>query len=127
MVPYAVTRDGDALLVHVSRLAGHTKDMLADPRVSILVTQPEGEGVDAQALARVSIQGEARELAKGSADEREARGAYLARFPEAAPLTEFGDFSFFAIRPAQARFVAGFAQAMSLTGESLAKVLAAQS
>ena len=126
MVPYAVARDGDALLVHVSRLAGHTKDMLADPRVSLLVTQPEGEGVDAQALARVSIQGEARELAKGSAEERDARGAYLARFPEAAPLTEFGDFSFFAIRPAQARFVAGFAQAMSLTGESLAKVLAAQ-
>ena len=127
MVPYAVARDGDAILVHVSRLAAHTRDMLADPRVSLLVTQPEGEGVDAQALARVSIQGEARELAKGSADEREARGAYLARFPEAAPLTEFGDFSFFAIRPAQARFVAGFAQAMGLTGESLAKVLAAQS
>jgi putative heme iron utilization protein len=127
MVPYAVAQGGDAFLVHVSRLAAHTKDMLADPRVSLLVTQPEGEGVDAQALARVSIQGEARELAKGSAEEREARGAYLARFPEAAPLTEFGDFSFFAIRPAQARFVAGFAQAMSLTGESLAKVLAAQS
>jgi len=127
MVPYAVAREGDAFLVHVSRLAAHTKDMLADARVSLLVTQPEGEGVDAQALARVSIQGEARELAKGSGEEREARGAYLARFPEAAPLTDFGDFSFFAIRPAQARFVAGFAQAMSLTGESLAKVLAAQS
>ena len=89
--------------------------------------QPEGEGVDAQALARVSIQGEAREMAKGSDGERDCRDAYLARFPEAAPLTEFGDFSFFAIRPSQARFVAGFAQAMSLTGETLAKVLAAQS
>lgn len=127
MVPYAVLPGGEAWVVHVSRLAAHTKDMLADARVSLLVTQPEDEGVNAQALARVSIQGEARELAKGSEDEREARGAYLARFPEAAPLTEFGDFSFFAIRPAQARFVAGFAQAMSVTGETLAKVLAARS
>ena len=127
MVPYAVVPGGSAFVIHVSRLAAHTKDMLADPRVSLLVTQAEGEGVDAQALARVSIQGEARELARGSEEEHEARGAYLARFPEAAPLTEFGDFSFFAIRPAQARFVAGFAQAMSLGADTLAKALATPS
>lgn len=126
MVPFALLPDGSAFVVHVSRLAAHTKDMLADARVSLLVTQPEGEGVDAQALARISIQGAARQLEKGSGEEREARGAYLARFPEAAPLTEFGDFSFFAVRPVQARFVAGFAQAMSLTGETLATVLAAR-
>jgi len=30
MVPYAVLPDGAAFVVHVSRLAGHTKDMLAD-------------------------------------------------------------------------------------------------
>jgi putative heme iron utilization protein len=98
--------------------------MLADGRVSLLVMAPEGEGVDAQALARVSVQGEARELAKGSEAEGAARAAYLARFPEAEPLTAFGDFSFFAIRPQQARFVAGFAQAMSVTGETLCRILA---
>lgn len=127
MVPYAVLPDGTAFVIHVSRLAAHTKDMLADPRVSLLVMQAEGEGVAAQALARVSVQGEAAEPAKGSEAERACRSCYLARFPEAVPLTDFGDFSFFAIRPVQARFVAGFAQAMGLTGESLAKVLAAQS
>lgn len=125
MVPYALLPDGSAFVIHVSRLAAHTKDMLADPRVSLLVAQPEGEGVAAQALARVSVQGEAAEAAKGSGEEGACRDAYLARFPEAAPLTGFADFSFFAIRPAQARFVAGFAQAMSLTGEGLARVLAA--
>ena len=124
MVPFAVLPEGDAFVVHVSRLAGHTKDMLADPRVSLLVMQPEGEGVAAQALARVTVQGEATEMARGSDGERDCRGTYLARFPEAAPLTEFGDFSFFAIRPSQARFVAGFAQAMSVTGETLAGILA---
>jgi heme iron utilization protein len=123
MVPYAVLPDGSAVVIHVSRLAGHTKDMLADPRVSLLVTQPEGDGVAAQALARVSVQGEAHEMAKGSDGERECRAAYLARFPEAAPLTEFGDFSFFAVRPTQARFVAGFAQAMTVTADTLATTL----
>lgn len=123
MVPYAVLPDGASFVIHVSRLAGHTKDMLAGPRVSLLVMQPEGEGVAAQALARLSVQGDAREMAKGSDGERECREAYLARFPEAAPLTEFGDFSFFAIHPTQARFVAGFAQAMSVTPETLSKAL----
>ena len=126
MVPFAVMPDGSAFVIHVSRLAGHTKDMLADSRVSLLVVQAEGEGVEAQALARVSVQGEASEMAGGSGDERECRRAYLARFPEAVPLTEFGDFSFFAVRATRARFVAGFAQAMSLTGETLARLLSAR-
>jgi putative heme iron utilization protein len=123
MVPYAVSADGEAFVIHVSRLAAHTKDMLAEPRVSLLVMQAEGEGASAQALARVSIQGEAAEVRKGSAEEKACRDAYLARFPEAAPLTEFADFSFFAIRPSAARFVAGFAQAMSVAAGTLAQVL----
>ncbi|MGE0358807.1 MAG: HugZ family protein [Burkholderiales bacterium] len=127
MVPFALLPGGGAFVVHVSRLAGHTKDMLADPRVSLLVAQPEGEGTQPQALARVSVQGEAAEMARGSDGERDCREAYLARFPEAAALTQFGDFSFFAIRPRQARFVAGFAQAMSLTGETLSRVLGSRS
>ncbi len=88
--------------------------------------QAEGDGVAAQALARISIQGEAREMAKGSDGERDCREAYLTRFPEAAPLTEFGDFSFFLVHPAQARFVAGFAQAMSVTADTLAGALRAR-
>jgi putative heme iron utilization protein len=125
MVPFALLPDGTAFVVHVSGLASHTKDMRADPRVSLLVMQAEGTGTDAQALARVSVQGEARECGRGTPQEAQARAAYLARFPEAEPLTAFGDFAFFAIQPVQARFVAGFAQAMSATGETLARLLAA--
>jgi putative heme iron utilization protein len=126
MVPFAVLPAGDAFVIHVSRLAAHTRDMLDDPRVSLLVTQAEGEGVPAQALVRVTILGEAREMEKASAEERACREVYLARFPEAEPLTGFGDFSFFAIRPARARFVAGFARANSVTAETLAKALRAR-
>ncbi|HZM46932.1 MAG TPA: pyridoxamine 5'-phosphate oxidase family protein [Burkholderiales bacterium] len=125
MVPFAVLPGGDAFVIHVSRLAAHTKDMLDDPRVSLLVMQAEGEGVPAQALARVTILGEARETEKGSEEARACREAYLARFPEAEPLTGFADFSFFAIRPEGARLVAGFARAMSVTAETLAKTLRA--
>jgi len=37
MVPYAIAADGSGLLIHVSTLAAHTKDMLADARVSLLI------------------------------------------------------------------------------------------
>jgi len=124
MVPYAVLPGGGAFVIHVSRLAAHTKDMLEDPRVSLLIMQPEGGGVPAQALARVTIVGEAQETGKDSEEEHTCREAYLARFPDAAPLTDFADFSFFVIRPARARFVAGFAQATSVAAETLAKALA---
>ena len=89
MVPFAVLPEGDAFVIHVSRLAAHTKDMIDDPRVFLLIMQPEGEGAAAQALARVSIQGEAREMEQGSEQARACREAYLARFPEAAPLTVY--------------------------------------
>ena len=123
MVPYALLPDG-AFVIHVSRLAAHTKDMLADPRVSLLIMQPEGGDTTAQALARVTIVGEAQETGKGSGEAHACREAYLVRFPDAAPLTDFADFSFFVIRPTSARFVAGFAQATSVSAETLAKALA---
>ena len=123
MVPYALLPDGSAFVIHVSRLAAHTRDMLDDSRVSLLVTQAEGAGVPAQARARVTILGEAAEAPRESAEARACRDAYLRRLPDAEPLTAFGDFSFFRIRPAQVRFVAGFARATSFTAESLVRAL----
>lgn len=121
MVPFAW--DGGAFVVHVSGLASHTKAMRREPKVSLMVMQPEGGDTDPQALARVTVQAQAAECARGTPEEAAARAAYLARFPEGEPLTAFGDFAFFRLAPSQARFVAGFAQAMSLTGATLASTL----
>lgn len=123
MVPYAIAADGSGFVVHVSKLAAHTKDMLADARVSLLVTEAEGGGKSAQALARVSVQGAARRIPSGSPDLSGCRAAYLARFPEAEPLFGFADFSIFLIRPDSARFVAGFGEAHSLSAETMTQLL----
>jgi putative heme iron utilization protein len=40
MVPFALLPDGLGFVIHVSALAGHTKDMLAHPQVSLLVMAP---------------------------------------------------------------------------------------
>lgn len=123
MVPYAIPADGSGFIVHVSTLAAHTRDMLADARVSLLVAEAEGGGKSALGLMRVSAQGLAEQLAADAARLAEFSSAYLARFPDAEQMFGFADFSIFLIRPVSARFVAGFAQAHTLSGESLVKIL----
>lgn len=125
MVPVGLLPDGSGLVIDVSGLAGHTRDMRADPRVSVLIVQAEGEGTPAQALARLTVQGQVRELAPGTDAHATARDAYLARFPDAAPLFGFGDFALFAVDPSYARFVGGFAQAHHVRREPLQQALAA--
>ena len=123
LVPYAVAADGSGFIIHVSTLAAHTKDMLADARVSLLIAEAEGGGKSTQALQRVSVQGVARRIAPDSPELHGLRAAYLARFPEAEQMFGFADFSIFLIRPAAARFVAGFGQAHSLSADSMVQLL----
>ena len=116
MVPYAVASDGSFIL-HVSRLATHTRDMLDHPEVSLLITESEGSGKMPQALARVTVQGRAKMLERDSQKHIDARDVYLLRFPDAAPLFEFSDFNIVIIKPMSARIIAGFGQAITMTGD----------
>ena len=125
MVPYAVARDG-SLILHVSQLAAHTRDMLDNPDVSLLITESEASGKMPQALARVTVQGRAQIIDRESEKHTQARAVYLARFPDAASLFEFADFSIFVIKPVSARFIAGFGQAVSVSGEDFAAALSAK-
>jgi heme oxygenase (biliverdin-IX-beta and delta-forming) len=116
MVPYAVASDGSFIL-HVSRLATHTRDMLDHPEMSLLITESEGSGKMPQALARVTVQGRAKMLERDSQKHIDARDVYLLRFPDAAPLFEFSDFNIVIIKPMSARIIAGFGQAITMTGD----------
>ena len=125
MVPFAVLPRGPDFIIHVSALAAHTGDMLASPKVSLLVIAIESEGVPPQAVSRLTVQGEALQIPHAAAIYPEAREAYLRRFPDSAPMFGLGDFSLFAIRARQCRFIGGFAQARTLTADGLATILAA--
>jgi len=123
MVPYALTLDPFAVIVFVSELAAHTGEMRADPRVALLITEPESVARPHE-LARVSIEGTAAALRPDDARSAPAQTAYLARFPEANRLFDLGDFQLFAIAPAAVRVVAGFARAASIAPALLAQCLA---
>jgi hypothetical protein len=123
MVPFALRSGGTDFIIHVSQLAAHTKDMLASPQVSLLVIAPPTPEVIAQELARITVQGEAVQLAGGTPEHAAAKMAYLTRFPQSEMMFGFSDFSLFAIVPGSIRFVGGFAQATTISPETLAEVL----
>ncbi|MBM2836661.1 MAG: putative heme iron utilization protein [candidate division NC10 bacterium] len=87
-------------------MAMHTQNLQADPRASLLVTQPSWTG-DPLAAGRVTLMGEARPLTE--ADAALARQAYLARHSNAAYWVDFEDFSFYRLEIADIYFVGGFA------------------
>jgi heme iron utilization protein len=124
MVAVAVEDDFSAFYIHVSRLGKHTRDMEADPRVSLLLTQADDGRPDPQILARLSILGTAEMLPRTDPHYAQARHNYLGRFPEAEQLFSLGDFNLWRISPKGGRFVAGFAQAFNIVPEVLIKVSA---
>jgi len=125
MVPYAILPEPLAFLILVSTLSAHTKEMLADSRIGLMILEPERAAQPSHALARVSMQGHVAPIAPGDARHSAAVAAYRARFPDMAGLFELDDFSLFAIVPTEVRVISGFAQAASIAPASLAAALSA--
>lgn len=124
MVPYARCAAEGGLVLHVSALAPHTRNLLAHPQVSLMVMAAEVDGQAVHALPRVTLDAVAHVPEPGSAAWAAARAAYLARFPEAEPMTALGDFMFVLLRPTGARQVAGFGAARQVDTDELARLLA---
>ncbi|HEX9371172.1 MAG TPA: pyridoxamine 5'-phosphate oxidase family protein [Roseiflexaceae bacterium] len=119
MVAYAAEPDFGGFLLHLSRLAPHTRHLLAAPQAALLICEPDDGREDVQTLARITLAGPAAPIAAGSPEHAAARARYLARLPAAAPLFDFPDFALFRLAPAEARYVGGFARAYTLTPEHL--------
>ena len=125
MVPYALLPGGRGFIVHVSRLATHTADMLAHPSVGLLVVAPPSSAASPQEIQRVSIQGIAGQCPGGSLEHASARALYLARFPRSEEMFGFSDFSLFIVEPRSVRFVGGFGRANSILAEEFSSIMGA--
>ena len=120
MTLYLPASDFSAFHVHVSRLAWHTQDMAADPRVALSIAQTDDGRADPFTLMRVTVRGEAAQLPNAGDEFDALKKAWLARFPEQAINFELADFSFWRIAPRDARFVAGFGRIHNLSAAELA-------
>lgn len=106
LVNIATAADGAPLLL-ISKLAVHTKNILADPRVSLMIDERKpGDPLEG---ARVMLMGEA-----AITDDPQVRARYLARQPEAEMFVGFADFSFYRIELKRAHLVAGFGRIVDL-------------
>ena len=119
MVPFAIEPQRPCLVIHVSELAAHTRNLQTKPRVSLLVMQSEVPGQPVHALPRVTFDGIAGVPDRDGPLWRACRAAYLERFPEAEMMTQLGDFKFVAIEVKGARQVAGFGSARSIDEEEV--------
>jgi putative heme iron utilization protein len=87
-------------------MAEHTRNASADPRASLIVTEPVPEGSDPLAAGRVTLIGDLLEV---PGDERAAvRETYLAVNPASAYYIDFGDFSFWRLEVHSVRYVGGY-------------------
>lgn len=101
ITPYLVDHDG-SLLILISALAEHTKNILHDPRVSLITHNQEDAHIQTQ--GRLTVVGMAA-LEK----ERELAGKrYLRYFPEAQTYYDMPDFQFYRIVPLALRYIGGF-------------------
>lgn len=123
MVPYALdTTRGDVVIL-ISGLAAHTRQLQVHPHASLLVCDSEDQSDNVHALSRVSLDVTALWPLAGSDEARQASTVYLARHPAAEMLTGLPDFRWVRLQPQQARQVAGFGAARTLDHERLLELL----
>ncbi|MFN7946937.1 MAG: pyridoxamine 5'-phosphate oxidase family protein [Blastocatellia bacterium] len=106
VTPYALTASGEPLIL-VSELAEHTRNLRADPRVSLFI-QDSANAANPQAGARLTLMGLAAPVSES--EYADAAQRYLQRFPEAHLNFQLGDFTLFKIEVRQARFIGGFGE-----------------
>ena len=110
LVNVASHADGAPILL-ISRLAVHTRNILGDSRVSLMLD--ERAGGDPLEGARIMLAARAEEAS--ASDLEILRRRYLSAHPSAEVFVNFQDFSFFLIRPSGMHLVAGFGRIVDLT------------
>lgn len=101
ITPYLMDHDG-SLLILVSTLAEHTKNIRHDPRVSLITHDQRDPHIQSQ--GRVTVIGRA----SIEPDTAPSGLRYLRHFPEAHSYFSMHDFSFYRIRPIAIRYIGGF-------------------
>ncbi|MDH2919110.1 MAG: DUF2470 domain-containing protein [Sideroxydans sp.] len=101
ITPYLVDHDG-SLIILISGLAEHTKNILHDPRVSLITHDQRDAQIQTQ--GRITLLGNAALIT-----DKDTIGArYLRYFPEAQSYLRMHDFAFYRIQPIAIRYIGGF-------------------
>lgn len=119
LVNVASMPDGAPILL-ISRLALHTRNILHDARVSLMLDErAPGDPLEGARIMLAGTAAEAQGEARTLAERR-----YLAAHPSAADFAGFPDFSYFTIAPKGVHLVAGFGRIVDLAPQDFLTDLA---
>ncbi len=119
MVAYAAEPDLNSFVLFLSGLSEHTRNLIGEPRISLVISEADPHVGDPQKLARVTIKGRAEIVDRAAPEFDDVWQTYIARLPDAAPRIVLGDFWLFRVPILQAHYVGGFAQADTISAERL--------
>lgn len=111
LVNVATGPDGAPLLL-LSKLAVHTKNLLADNRASLMLD--ERKAGDPLEGARVMLMGTI-----AAASDAKLREAYIEQHPDAAGYAQFADFAIYRMEISRAHLVAGFGRIVDIAGRDV--------
>jgi heme iron utilization protein len=94
-------------VIYISTIAQHTRNILADSRVSLTVVENNPDSDDVQSRGRLTYVADARPIGKEDAD---ARQRYFRYFPSSRQYDQTHDFGLFRLVPQRVRFIGGFGQ-----------------
>ena len=118
-VAYVPEPGFEGFLLHVSRLAAHTRNLLTRPAAALAVSEPDDGHGDPQLLRRITLEGSVGVITRDTPDYHASRGHYLAKLPQSERLFGFEDFVLMRLHPQTARYVGGFASAFQLSPAQL--------
>lgn len=122
VAPYCLDAAGRPLLL-ISRIAQHTRNLVADPKCSLLVG--ERDAADVQAAGRLTLLAEAERLTDEAAITA-AAARYYRFFPNSRDYHRAHDFDFWVLQPVRWRFIGGFGAIHWLQGVELANPFAGE-
>jgi putative heme iron utilization protein len=112
VAPFVLNHQGMPTIL-ISSIAEHTKNIIHNAHVSLLVFSNED---DLQANARLTLLAKAEQT-----DKRDAlmRARYLRYVPQAASYFDIHDFSFYTLHITHARYIAGFGNMGWIDGKAM--------
>ena len=117
--PY-LYQPSNSFFIFVSQLAAHTRHLLTNGTVAIMIIADEQSSSEIFARARVNYLCDAKRIAPDSHDYTSVLDAYQERHGKMAELLrQLPDFVLFQLKPMSGQFVMGFGKAYTLTGENL--------
>src|SRR6476646_893255 len=107
VTPYCLDENGQ-LIIYISNIAQHTRNIMADPRLSLTVVE-DADSDDVQARGRVTCIANGRQVDE-SPENAGVSARYFRYFPSSRQYDRTHDFTFFRLELVRIRFIGGFGQ-----------------